>query len=535
MPTLDWIGKQAVLHHHRDVPYRLIHCDSELSAGDPDAGNLLVQGDNLEALKALLPYYAGKVKCIYIDPPYNTGNEEWRYNDNVNSPEMKNWLGNVVRREGEDLSRHDKWLCMMYPRLRLLREFLSQDGLLLVSIDDIEVGRLRLLLDEIFGSSAFVSQFVWKSRVSEDTRAITGVSTDHEYILCYSGRNLDRLRGTEKDTEKFSNPDNDSRGPWRSADLTGLADKDRRPNLHYDLIDPATGANYGCPPKGWRYDQSTMAKKISEGRILWPAKKDGRPRHKLFLNDMESLYKNISTVITSVSTGDGTREINEILGPNQFDFPKPSKLITLLLEQVIADEFLVMDSFAGSGTTGHAVLDLNKRDGGDRKFILVEMDEAIAREVTSERLKRVIDGYDSSKGERMPGLGGGFRFCRLGKPLFDEFGGIDAEVSYGDLAAHIFFSETGSPIPQKADGNTTLLGTFQGRAVYLLYDAATQGFALEAAGNTLTPEVLAGLPLPAPDFEGTRVVYAEGCTVSPERLRQSNTVFKQIPYQIGGA
>lgn len=185
MPTLDWIGKKVVVNHHRAVPYRLIHCDGALSAGDPEAGNLLVQGDNLEALRALLPYYAGKVKCIYIDPPYNTGNESWIYNDNVNSPEIRKWLGQVVGKEAEDLSRHDKWLCMMYPRLRLLRDFLRKDGLIFVSMDDSESGSLRLLMDDIFGRSNFLASNIWQ-KVFSPKNSAQFFSDDHEYVLTYA-------------------------------------------------------------------------------------------------------------------------------------------------------------------------------------------------------------------------------------------------------------------------------------------------------------------------------------------------------------
>lgn len=536
MPSLNWIGKEAVEHHHKEVPYRLVHCDGDLSAGDPDAGNLLVQGDNLEALKALLPYYGGQVKCIYIDPPYNTGNEGWVYNDNVNSDEIRSWLGKAVGKEAEDLSRHDKWLCMMYPRLRLLRDFLREDGLIFVSIDDIEVQYARALLDLIFRPNAFVAQFIWKSRVSEDTRALTGVSTDHEYILCYSGRNAARLRGVEKDTEKFSNPDNDARGPWRSADLTGLADKSARPNLHYDLVNPATGANYGCPPKGWRFSQETMTAKIKEGRILWPTSLDGRPRQKMFFEELGSLYKNVSSVIDFTNTGKGTREINSILGANAFPFPKPSDLVAFLLEQITGYEDIILDSFAGSGTTGHAVLKLNQKDGANRRFILVEMDKTIAETITSSRLTKVIKGYHPSESneQTVPGLGGGFRYCRLGVPLFNEFGDIDGEVSFPDLAAHVFFAETGAPIPAKAQVGNAYLGKHGEKAVYLLYAQGLEGTPREALGNVLTPDALAALP-PAPEgFEGTRVVYAEGTTVSADRLKSEGVLFKQIPYQIAG-
>jgi len=196
MPSLDWIGKSAVKNHHKEVPFRLLNCRADLSVGDPNSGNLIVQGDNLEALKALLPYYAGQVKCIYIDPPYNTGNEGWVYNDAVNSPEMRDWLGRVVGGEAEDLSRHDKWLCMMYPRLVLLREFLSDEGVLFVSIDDMEVHLLRALLDEIFGLSNWIGTLIWKRRQTPDSRNLNGISADHEYLLCYGRGKQIRFNNT---------------------------------------------------------------------------------------------------------------------------------------------------------------------------------------------------------------------------------------------------------------------------------------------------------------------------------------------------
>jgi site-specific DNA-methyltransferase (adenine-specific)/adenine-specific DNA-methyltransferase len=243
MPVLDWIGKKAVVNHHREVAYRLVHCDRPNSAGDPDAGNLLVQGDNLEALKALLPYYAGKVKCIYIDPPYNTGNEGWIYNDNVNSPEIRAWLGKTVGREIEDLSRHDKWLCMMYPRLRILREFLHPEGALYVSIDDGEHASLRMLLDEIFGRNHFVGTIIWQKRTSRENRAVLSVS--HDFILIYSAckaENYKRYRNKLSPNDKgFSNIDGDLKGPWRSIPFSA---------------------------QGYRENQMDTSKNPASGRVL---------------------------------------------------------------------------------------------------------------------------------------------------------------------------------------------------------------------------------------------------------------------------
>jgi site-specific DNA-methyltransferase (adenine-specific)/adenine-specific DNA-methyltransferase len=536
MPTLDWIGKKAVVNHHREVPYRLLHCDKTKSVGDPDTGNLLVQGDNLEALKALLPYYAGKVKCIYIDPPYNTGNEGWVYNDNVSSPEIKAWLGKVVGREAEDLSRHDKWLCMMYPRLRLLREFLTDDGIIFVSIDDIEQTRLKLVLDEIFHPSGFMSCFVWKSRKFLDSRSTTNISNDHEYVLAYRMSDDARLKGLEREEEKFKNPDNDARGAWMSRSILGLANAKQRPNLHYRIEDPATGNKFD-PPKdtGWRYGSDRMKQMIVEGRILFPARATGRPREKKFQNELLDQFMAIPSIIDDVHTADGSEEIRNLFGRQAFDFPKPTDLIMRFIEQVADGSCLILDSFAGSGTTGHAALRLSAK-GTDCRFILIETDEAIAKTITAERLRRVIEGYTIQKQggevEDVAGLGGGFRYCTLDEALFDENGSVNPEVTFSDLAAHIFFCETGSPIPKRADG--LLIGTFRGRAIYLLYVADSVGFASEIAGNVLTLKTLESLPPPEGGFDGSCVVYAEGCTVPDETLRERGVTFKQVPYQIEG-
>lgn len=520
MPTLDWIGKKAVVNHHREVPYRLLHCDKDKSVGDPDAGNLLVQGDNLEALKALLPYYAGKVKCIYIDPPYNTGEQSWVYNDNVNSLEIQAWLGRTVGKELEDLSRHDKWLCMMYPRLRLLKEFLDQDGVIFVSIDDEEVVGLRILLSEIFGKSRFIGQFVWKSRQNKDNRNITGASIDHEYILAFGGA----IRGDDRKEEQFRNPDNDPRGPWTSGNMVGIATKDARPNLHYDLVDQETTINYGCPHMGWRFDRKRMTQMIHEGRILWPPEQSGRPRQKVFLNEFKNQFTGFSSIVgDGLFTRDGTKEIDEIFGHRAFPFAKPSEIIRQLILQGCPDDGIILDSFAGSGTTGHAILAQNNADEKERKFILVEMDDVIAPDITARRLGHIV-----SK------LGSGFRYCTLGEPLFDAYGNVNPAVTFPDLAAHVFFCETGSPIPQRANADNPLIGAFQTRAIYLLHDPESLGVANAAAGNVLSLAVLDALPSPCDGFAGTRVVYAEGCTVPEGRLAELGVTFKQIPYQIEG-
>ncbi|MBC7569499.1 MAG: site-specific DNA-methyltransferase [Spirosoma sp.] len=521
MPTLTWIGKDKVVNHHHDVPFRVL--EQQYSFGEADSFNRIIHGDNLEALKALLPYYEGRIKCIYIDPPYNTGNENWVYNDNVSDPKLKRWLGKVVGKESEDLTRHDKWLCMMYPRLVLLNRLLADDGTLFVSIDDIEVSSLRILLDEIFGRNHLISQFIWKSRVSEDARSVTGVSNDHEYILCYHKKDLSGLRGVEKDLTKFTNPDNDVRGPWRSADLTGLATREQRPNLHYDLTDPVTGTVYESPPKGWRFEQSTMAKRIAEARILFPNLSSGRPRQKVFVNEMSSAYKAISSVILSTNTAQGTRIINEIFGTSVFDFPKPVELPQMLIEQVTHDfpDAIILDSFAGSGTTAHAVLNLNKQDGGNRQFILVEMED-YAETITAERVRRVIDGYGTKEG-----TGGGFAYYELGPALFTEDNLLNETVPLARIREYIWYSETRTPLPttrlpETGEGSESphFLGKLFDTAYYFYYEPDQL--------TTLDYDFLPTIQTPAEQY----VVYADNCLIAREWLQQRHIIFKKIPRDI---
>lgn len=544
MPVLNWIGKDAVVRHDAEVPFRLLEDVPELACGDADSGNLIVEGDNLLALKALLPHYGGQVKCIYIDPPYNTGNEGWVYNDNVNSPQMREWLGKVVGKEAEDLCRHDKWLCMMYPRLALLKRFLREDGAIFVSIDDNEVAMLRLLMDEVFGARNFIAQLVWKARQHLDSRSLSGVSVDHEYIFVYSrlpGRC--RLRGKARDESKYKNPDADLRGAWMSRSILGLANAKDRPNLHYDLVDPATGTSYSCPANtGWRYSRETMASKLSEDRILFPKKVTGRPREKVFLQELKTSAAGLPSVIDGIFTADGSHALRDIFGDQNFSFPKAPELVRMLADQIADKDSLILDSFAGSGTTAHAVLKQNAEDGGNRRFILVEMDENIARNVTTERVKRVAQGYTNAKGAAVAGLGGGFRYATLGKPLFNEHGHINPEVRFGELAHFVWFLETGMPWqqapssglrpPSPASGGresvlSPLLGVHDGRAVYLLYNGILKDKST-AGGNVLTSTLLAELP----PHDGTRVVYGTRCLIKPERLHTLGLVFKQLPYEL---
>ncbi|AKH36881.1 MULTISPECIES: site-specific DNA-methyltransferase [Nitrosomonas] len=421
--ALTWAGKSTAYKVLQTPSTATLRPERDKSVNFDQAQHVFIEGDNLEVLKILQKAYFGKVKLIYIDPPYNTGSDSFIYPDRFQESKEE-YLRRIhdladdgmLMREGffrknskENGHYHSNWLSMMLPRLYIARNLLREDGVIFVSCDDNEVHNLRCLMNEVFGEENFIAQFVWKSRVSEDTRATTGVSTDHEYIVAYSRTGEAVLRGIEKDLEKFSNPDSDPRGPWRSADLTGLATKDARPNLHYDLIDPNTGVNYCCPPKGWRFDPETMQKKISEGRILFPSNPEGRPRHKLFLEEMRSLFKNMSTVITDVSTGDGTKEVNALLGQGVFSFPKPSGLISLLAEQVMGDGDLMVDFFAGSASSFEAITSLNERNGVKRRAVLVQLPEPVGEnseaaragfstiaDIARERIRRVISKTQQS-------------------------------------------------------------------------------------------------------------------------------------------
>lgn len=535
MPTLNWIGKSAVVEHHKDVPFHLLRSNPELSVGDAGSGNLLVQGDNLVALKALLPYYAGRVKCIYIDPPYNTGNENWVYNDAVNSPEMRDWLGKVVGGEAEDLSRHDKWLCMMYPRLVLLREMLREDGSFWMSIDDNEIHHARDLLDEIFGSKNFVATIIWQ-KIFAPKGSARHLSANHDFILVYAKnsnlweRNLQPR--TEKQDKRYKNPDNDPRGVWASDNLTAR-------NYYslgvYPITTPA-GRIIDGPPKGtfWRVSQQTFVGLDNDNRIWWGENGNNMPRLKRFLSEVQGgiVPQTIWFHEEVGNTQEAKKEVVKILSDVEevFSTPKPTRLLERLFQIATNPDDIILDSFAGSGTTGQAVLQLNKQDSGNRRFILVEMEPEIARNITAERLKRVIQGYtwfDQRGNERVEdGIGGGFQYCELGPTLFDAQGQICAEVNYHELAQHVFFTETGEPLPEMVQ-ESPFLGTSKGVGVYLLYNGVLKDKTPQG-GNVLTRAVLNTLP----SHEGPKVIYGTGCLLSQTTLQRLGVTFRQIPYEL---
>ena len=375
----EWKGKADCLRLAQKRSTGTLRPCPEESVDWDTTQNLYIEGDNLEVLKLLQTAYYRKVKMIYIDPPYNTGND-FVYADDFADPmaRYKEVTQQTTKSNPETMGRyHTNWLNMMYPRLRLAANLLRDDGVIFISIDDVEIDNLKKLCNEIFGEENFVAQFIWQSRQNKDNRNITGVSIDHEYVVCYTKQFGHRVfRGTDRKTEQYKNPDNDPRGPWTSANMVGLATADARPNLHYDLINPADGRNYGCPEKGWRYDRNTMNRLIQEGRIIWPDNPDGRPRKKSFLNELSDNLPGFSSVFsTGVYTNTATKEIGGLFNKYLFDFPKPVEVIKQLVSQVSNTDDIILDFFSGSATTAHAVMQLNAKDGGNRRFILVQLPE----------------------------------------------------------------------------------------------------------------------------------------------------------------
>lgn len=411
---LNWPGKrEALLTANAPIAKTLRPCREE-SVNFDTTKNLFIEGDNLDALKLLQETYLGKVKMIYIDPPYNTGNDFIYEDDFVENMDEYLRRSNQVDAEGNKLMAntaangrfHSDWLSMMYSRLRLAKNLIAEDGLIFISLDDGEVSNLKKICDEVFGEDKFIASFIWKSRQNKDNRSKTGASVDHEYVLVY-GKSI---RGADRQLTGYSNPDSDPRGDWTSANMVGLATADRRPNLHYDLVNPETGVNYGCPGMGWRYDRKTMAKLISEGRILWPSSDDGRPRRKVFLSDLESEHTGFSSIIgENVYTRNGTADIESLFGSRVMDFPKPVALIKeLIIQANLASGEIVVDFFAGSATTADAVMQLNASDGLLRRFIMIQLPQETdisteafkagykaITEVSKERIRRAGKKIDT--------------------------------------------------------------------------------------------------------------------------------------------
>jgi len=449
---MNWPGKADCFKSIQAPSLGTLRPCTEESVNFDTTGNLIIEGDNLEVLKLLQKSYLGKVKMIYIDPPYNTGND-FIYPDNY-SENLHTYLEYTRQIDAEgrkfgtnteaDGRFHSKWLNMMYPRLYLARNLLCEDGVIFVSISDHEVAALRFLMNEVFGEENFSAQFIWKSRKFPDSRAKTGVSTDHEYILMFTRSDRGVLRGIERDESKFANPDNDSRGPWMSRSLLGLATKAQRPNLHYIITDPKTNHSYPPPDDtGWRYSAERMQALIQSGCILFPSKPDGRPREKKFRSDLQNEFVAFPSIIDDVFTADGTAEIRSLFGEDVFDFSKPSTLIERLIKQGTNGNEIVLDFFAGSGSTAQAVWQANKSDSGTRRFILVQLPEPTERadfptiaEVTKERCRRAIqklskDDEGTLAFSATESTDHGFRVYKLAESNFTTW---DAQVAHESKA-----------------------------------------------------------------------------------------------------
>ncbi|MFJ7941547.1 site-specific DNA-methyltransferase [Peribacillus sp. NPDC096622] len=386
---LTWVGKQnAKKIADVDVLGRTLKFIPEDSKDADITENLYIEGDNLEVLKLLRQNYYNSIKMIYIDPPYNTGND-FVYHDNFKMSERKSaeLEGEIIDNERLIINQknsnrfHANWLNMLYPRLKVAKDLLNDDGLLFMSIDENELKNARSILDEIFGEDCFIASFIWKRRQNVDSRSKNGVSQDHEYILCFGKMSSGRIRGSEKDFGKYSNPDNDPRGDWMSDNMIGLATKEQRPNLHYNLVNPVTKIVYACPTTGWRYEKKRMEQLISNNEVLFPKNPNGRPRRKKFVKDLESDYTGYSTILKAAFNAEATREVRALFdGIELFDFPKPVDLIKKLIEQGTDKDSLILDFFSGSATTAHAIMQLNAEDSGNRKFITVQIPEKVQDE-----------------------------------------------------------------------------------------------------------------------------------------------------------
>jgi len=595
MPTLDFKGKSFVHAHHLSVPFRELVVDAKKSL--PAKGekpslddNLIIHGDNLHALKALLPVYAGKVNCIFIDAPYNTGNEGWCYNDNVRSPLMREWLkksANPV--EKEDLERHDKWLCMMWPRIQLLRELLADDGVIFASIDDNEGHRLRDTLDEVFGEDCFIATVLWQKRTSPESRLQLGAA--HDFIHVYSKRpnpgRIKKLTLTEEQVESFANPDNDPRGDWVSSDFTAQG---YRPNQMYEIKTPL-GKPYEPPPgRCWGNIESEFKKLRADGRMWFGVKGDARPRVKTYLSEGDGISCWTWWPNNEVGTNqESKKELNEILGEaGTFDYPKPLRLLQRIIEIATDKNSIVLDSFAGSGTTAHAVLAQNKRDEGKRKFILVETED-YADKLTAERVRRVIKGYkfegtqreellrepltwtklkkadeliekaesfelldkhrfdrivksvedgdlvvtgETKVTEKVDGLSGSFTFVTLGPEMSLDKLLADGLPTFEALAKYVFFTATGrtlSELPKQKAAGFGFIGETDLYRVHLLYQPDKKWLQSNDAALTekLVDEIVA-----ANTGKKKLLIFGAAKFMSQRELSRLGVDFCQLPYAI---
>lgn len=525
MPILDWSDKQKAVHIAKKSPYRLLVekpefsycsdsvCDNEGSNfNHQNADNIIIQGDNLDALKSLLPFYAGRVKCIFIDPPYNTQNAFTHYDDGL---------------------EHSIWLNMMYPRLELLREMMAEDGSIWITIDDREAHYLKVMCDEIFGRNNFVANVVWQKRTSPDNRLRLGNAHDH--ILVYGKKTLihqsfNQLEINETRRKDFKNPDNDPRGPWASTDFTGMTGH-ATASQFYTITAP--NGKQHPPPEGrcWAINKTTFETLLNDNRVWFGKDGNARPRLKRFLSEMAG--QNAWSWWSNDDVGhnqEAKKEINILFGAqNQFDTPKPERLIKRIFELATNKGDLILDSFAGSGTTAAVAHKMNRR------YICIDIGDH-AKTHIAPRLKQVIDGEQGGISKSVSWNGGGsFRFYELGENIFDRYGDINSQVSFDGLAAYIWFHITRRPL-SVSDGlksGTPLVGIYEDTVYYLLYNGIL-GDRRPQGGNVLTRKVLSELPdLDRFVSNGLKiVVYGEACRLGSSTLDQKRITFKQIPYHV---
>lgn len=522
MPTLEWIGKDKVVNHHLDVPYRVLERQYSFDENgqhieDNGSDNMIIHGDNLEALKSLLPQYEGRVKCIYIDPPYNTGNEGWVYNDNVNDPRIRKWLGDVVGKEGEDLSRHDKWLCMMYPRLKLLHKLLAEDGFIFISIDVFEYANLKCIMDEIFGLQNFRNCIAVRrgiKNVQAQFDEVQALSLGHEYIYLYSKNPNAKMPKLSKDFEIEKAGKWDTF--WRGTD---------RPTMRYEI--------FGIKPERgqWRWEIGRAAKAANNYERYLNEYSDVMSiddyylEHLLATNEkLDFVRKNDGGTIqyyvppqTGKLLSDNWMDILLSGSYAGFDTEKNVLLLERIIKWITDQDSIVLDSFAGSGTTAHAVLNMNKADGGNRKFILIEMMD-YADSITAERVRRVIHGYGSGK-NAVAGTGGSFSYYELGEPLM--VGDVlNENVGVGKIREYVYFTDTKSRLPEAHPDEPYYMGVHVNSAYYFYYE--------KQAVTTLNREFLHTVKTKADAY----VIYADLCTLSDAELEKYHITFKKIPRDI---
>lgn len=550
MPTLEWIGKDKVVNHHLEVPYRVLEEQYTYNAEASD--NVIIRGDNLEALKALLPRYEGKVKCIYIDPPYNTGEEGWVYNDNVNDPQIRKWLGEVVGKEGEDLSRHDKWLCMMYPRLKLLQRLLADNGVIFINIGEDEHANLKLVCDEIFGARNYVTDFGRQMKSGGAKGHYYTPSLD--YVLTYA-KNVDflpyfRAIMTQKQIDvfyKFIQQDGPRKGEKYGEERLFKSSLEARANQRYYIRCP--DGTFAIPPgetrpevleegvivkplktdKVWKWIYPRYQQELAAGNIIFKqtttsglVDENGHQSkwniyNKLWLNEQQEKGVVPSNLITDFENRQSAAELKRL--QLDFNYAKPVRLIEYLL--IISQQgrdSIILDSFAGSGTTAHAVLNMNKADGGHRKFILVEMMD-YAESITAERVKRVIDGYGQGK-NAVEGTGGDFTFYDLGPVLLLPNGNLNEDVGAGKIREYVYFMETKSAIGPTKEDEPYYMGVHLDSAYYFYYERDSL--------TTLSRDFLGSVKTKA----GRYTIYADQCTLSQAELERWHITFKKIPRDI---